>query len=131
VPDASNTLLLLFGVLILVLVAVLVVAIVFVVRLIRLSSAVRDPRMPVEGKVAFWVAAIYAVFPVDVLPDPIYLDDVGVLAAAVAFVTNLARRRGILRRDPASGREVTTPEITAGEQLRPPVPAPGDRREPR
>jgi uncharacterized membrane protein YkvA (DUF1232 family) len=78
-----------------VLIAVLVVAIVFFTRLVRLYAVVRDPRMPTSGKVAFWVAAIYAVFPIDVLPDPVYLDDAGVLAFAVAFVTNLARKHGI------------------------------------
>ncbi|HST84055.1 MAG TPA: hypothetical protein VLL08_20135 [Kineosporiaceae bacterium] len=48
--------------------AALVAAIVFLVCLIRLSAAVSDPGLPVEGKVALWAAAIYAVFPTDALP---------------------------------------------------------------
>jgi uncharacterized membrane protein YkvA (DUF1232 family) len=104
--DESAGLLAVLGVLVVLLVAVLAVAVVFFVRLVRLAAVVRDPRMPAQGKVAFWVAAIYAVFPIDVLPDPIYLDDAGVLAFAVAFVTNLARRHGIAVgpvRSPGSG----------------------------
>jgi uncharacterized membrane protein YkvA (DUF1232 family) len=93
--DDSGALLVVLAVLVVLLAALLAVAVVFFVRLVRLWAAVRDPRMPTRGKVAFWVAAVYAVFPVDVLPDPVYLDDAGVLAFAVAFVTNLARRHGI------------------------------------
>ena len=90
------------AVLVLVLAALLAVAVFLFVRLVRLWAAVRDPRMPTQGKVAFWVAAVYALFPLDVLPDPVYLDDAGVLAFAVAFVTNLARKHGIAVRPRAS-----------------------------
>ncbi|WP_144119204.1 YkvA family protein [Catellatospora sichuanensis] len=45
------------------------------------------------GKVAFWGALIYTIFPVDLLPDPIYLDDMGVLALALMYLTNLLRKR--------------------------------------
>ena len=93
--DESTLLLVGLAVLVVVLIGVLVVAVFFFVRLVRLYAAVRDPRMPTSGKVAFWVAAVYAVLPIDVLPDPVYLDDAGVLAFAVAFVTNLARKHGI------------------------------------
>lgn len=41
------------------------------------------------GKVAFWGSLIYTVFPVDLLPDPIYLDDIGVLSAALIYMTRL------------------------------------------
>jgi uncharacterized membrane protein YkvA (DUF1232 family) len=93
--DSGTLLVVVLAVLVVVLAALLVVAVVFFVRLVRLWAAVRDPRMPARGKVAFWVAAVYAVFPIDLLPDPLYLDDAGVLAFAVAFVTNLARKHGI------------------------------------
>lgn len=91
------------AVLVLVLAALLAVAVVLFVRLVRMWAAVRDPRMPTQGKVAFWVAAIYAVFPIDLLPDPLYLDDAGVLAFAVAFVSNLARKHGIALTSRESG----------------------------
>ncbi|MFC7761569.1 DUF1232 domain-containing protein [Catellatospora bangladeshensis] len=45
------------------------------------------------GKIAFWGALIYTIFPVDLLPDPIYLDDMGVLAVALTYLTNLIRKR--------------------------------------
>ncbi|WP_155373431.1 YkvA family protein [Catellatospora vulcania] len=45
------------------------------------------------GKVAFWGALIYTILPVDLLPDPIYLDDMGVLALALMYLTNLLRKR--------------------------------------
>jgi 4-amino-4-deoxy-L-arabinose transferase-like glycosyltransferase len=45
------------------------------------------------GKIAFYGSLLYTFFPVDLLPDPIYLDDMGVLAAALIYLTNLVRRR--------------------------------------
>jgi uncharacterized membrane protein YkvA (DUF1232 family) len=47
----------------------------------------------IEGKVAFYGALIYTIFPVDLLPDPIYLDDIGVLAGALFYLTNRLRER--------------------------------------
>ncbi|GAA1398184.1 YkvA family protein [Catellatospora coxensis] len=44
------------------------------------------------GKVAFWGALIYTILPVDLLPDPIYLDDMGVLALALMYLTKLVRK---------------------------------------
>ena len=48
------------------------------------------------GKVAFYGSLIYTFLPIDLLPDPIYLDDMGVLAAALIYLTNLVRRRPLL-----------------------------------
>lgn len=45
------------------------------------------------GKVAFYGALIYTIFPVDILPDPIYLDDMGVLAGALFFLSRLVVKR--------------------------------------
>lgn len=45
------------------------------------------------GKVAFWGALVYTFLPIDLLPDPIYLDDMGVLALALMYLTNLLRKR--------------------------------------
>ncbi|WP_412538877.1 YkvA family protein [Longispora sp. K20-0274] len=82
--------------LVLVLVALLAVTIVLAVKLFRLASVVRDAKMPVSGKFAFWAALVYAVFPIDLLPDPVYLDDIGVLLGAVTYIGHLARKNGIL-----------------------------------
>ena len=61
----------------------------------------------VGGKVAFWGALAYTVFPIDLLPDPIYLDDMGVLTAAAIYLTRqIAKRRrsGELPAVPARSR---------------------------
>lgn len=45
------------------------------------------------GKVAFYAALIYTIFPIDILPDPIYLDDMAVLGGALFYLTRLLRAR--------------------------------------
>ena len=61
---------------------------------------------------ALWTALIYAVFPVDLLPDPIYLDDIGVMAGAIGYITHLARKYQIVEhlrtaaRDRISSRQI-------------------------
>ena len=81
----------------LVLATLLGIAIYLLVKLLRLFSVVRSEAMPVAGKLSFWAALAYTVFPVDVLLDPVYLDDIGVLSAALAYVTHLASKYGINR----------------------------------
>ena len=49
------------------------------------------------GKVAFYGSLLYTFFPIDILPDPIYLDDMAVLGGALFYLTRLARKRGLLR----------------------------------
>jgi hypothetical protein len=49
------------------------------------------------GKIAFFGSLIYTFFPIDLLPDPIYLDDMAVLGGALFYLTRLARKRGLLR----------------------------------
>jgi uncharacterized membrane protein YkvA (DUF1232 family) len=93
-PSIGLVLLILLGV---ILVVLLVIAVFLLVRLLRMFSIVRDDAMPLQGKLAFWAAVIYAVFPVDVLPDPIYLDDIGVLTLATAYLSHLASKHGITR----------------------------------
>ncbi|NUK13016.1 DUF1232 domain-containing protein, partial [Streptomyces lunaelactis] len=48
------------------------------VRLVRTRRLLRDAGIPVENKVIFWGALIYLASPVDLLPDPVLLDDIGV-----------------------------------------------------
>src|SRR5690606_36681710 len=45
------------------------------------------------GKVAFRVVPIYTFLPVDLLPDPIYLDDMAVVGTALIYLTRLWRKR--------------------------------------
>jgi uncharacterized membrane protein YkvA (DUF1232 family) len=89
------------GVLIVLAVALVVLfatAVVLLVRLVRMMSVVRSDDMPLSGKITFWAALVYTVFPIDVLMDPIYLDDVGVLAGALAYLTHLAGKYSITPR---------------------------------
>ena len=67
--------------------ATLVGAVVLAVRVVRTRRMLTG--LGAGGKVAFYGALIYTIFPVDVLPDPIYLDDMGVLAAALIYLTRL------------------------------------------
>ena len=80
-----------------VLAVLLAVAITLLVKLVRMFSLVRSEQMPVQGKLAFWAAIVYTVFPVDVLVDPVYLDDIGVLSAAIAYLGHLVNKYGITR----------------------------------
>ncbi len=95
----TRFLIVLLLVLIVLLIAALVVAVGYGVKLFRLWSLVNDPAMPAATKVAFYAALIYAICPVDLIPDPVYLDDAGVLAAAIAYITRTAQRRGLLDRN--------------------------------
>ncbi|HEY0696988.1 MAG TPA: YkvA family protein [Micromonospora sp.] len=72
-------------------VATLAGAVVLAVRVWRTRQLLGE--LGVGGKVAFYGALIYTVLPVDLLPDPIYLDDMGVLAGALIYLTRLVRHR--------------------------------------
>ncbi|MBB5868452.1 hypothetical protein F4553_001831 [Allocatelliglobosispora scoriae] len=45
------------------------------------------------GNWVFWGAMAYTIFPIDILPDPIYLDDMGVLGAALIYLTRLVQKK--------------------------------------
>jgi len=83
---------------------IVVGVIVAVVALITLYGAIRLARklfvtkrmlgdLGTGGRIAFWGALIYTILPIDLLPDPIYLDDMGVLTAALLYLTHLLRKR--------------------------------------
>ncbi|GGV29146.1 YkvA family protein [Streptomyces spectabilis] len=59
------------------------VALVLFLRLLRTRRLLREAGIPVENKLVFWGALIYVISPVDLLPDPVYLDDIGVLLLAL------------------------------------------------
>jgi uncharacterized membrane protein YkvA (DUF1232 family) len=73
--------------------------------------------MGAKGKLVFWGAVLYTIFPIDVLPDPIYLDDVTVLTGALWFLTRLVRRQSGLAEAPGHARRlaaITTPSRRPG-----------------
>ncbi|MFF5176546.1 hypothetical protein ACFY2Q_00765 [Micromonospora sp. NPDC000316] len=72
-------------------IATLVGAVVLAVRVVRIRRMLTG--LGASGNVVFYGALIYAIFPVDVLPDPIYLDDMGILAGALIYLTRLVHKR--------------------------------------
>lgn len=72
----------------------LIFAVKFALRLLATKRMLGE--LGTGGKVAFYGSLLYTIFPVDLLPDPIYLDDIGVLAVGITVLTKAlrARRRG-------------------------------------
>ncbi|MEV4823773.1 YkvA family protein [Micromonospora sp. NPDC049274] len=96
-------------------IATLVGAVVLAVRLVRTRRLLTG--LGASGKVAFYGALIYTIFPVDILPDPIYLDDMGVLAGALIYLTRLVhKRRAAGRRLP--GQPDAPPEPNRARSVR-------------
>ncbi|MGP3925165.1 hypothetical protein [Streptomyces sp. 8N616] len=73
------------------------VAVKLLLRLLRTRRLLREAGIPASGKVAFWAAVGYLVLPVDLLPEPILLDDIGFLLLALRSLDNAATRAGIDR----------------------------------
>ncbi|MFF5175946.1 DUF1232 domain-containing protein [Micromonospora sp. NPDC000089] len=71
--------------------ATLVGAVLLAIRVVRTRRMLGA--LGVGGKWAFYGALIYTVLPIDLLPDPIYLDDMGVLAGALFVLTRLVHQR--------------------------------------
>ncbi|MFJ8008489.1 DUF1232 domain-containing protein [Streptomyces fagopyri] len=61
----------------------LTVAIVLLTRLVRARRDLRRAGLPTGSRWVFWGAVAYLLLPTDLLPDPIYLDDIGVLLLAL------------------------------------------------
>jgi uncharacterized membrane protein YkvA (DUF1232 family) len=80
-------------------VAMLGATIILFIKVVRARAVLRDAGVPLKNKVAFWAALCYVISPVDLLPDPIYLDDIGVLLLTLralhAAATTAAGPRGI------------------------------------
>ncbi|MET7619125.1 DUF1232 domain-containing protein [Streptomyces sp. NPDC005408] len=78
--------------------ATVVLAGMLLVRLLRARRRLRDAGIPVENKVIFWGALIYLASPVDLLPDPVLLDDIGFLLLALRSLQATADGAGVARR---------------------------------
>ncbi|MEE1740518.1 YkvA family protein [Streptomyces sp. BE147] len=70
------------------------VAAVLLVRVIRARKLLLDAGIPLREKALVWAAVIYTVSPVDLLPDPVYLDDIGFLMLALRALHAAADRTG-------------------------------------
>lgn len=82
-------------------VAMLATTIVLFVKVLRTRALLREAGVPLSNRAAYWGALIYVVSPVDLLPDPVYLDDIGVLLLALRSLH--AASAGVAAR--AGGRE--------------------------
>jgi uncharacterized membrane protein YkvA (DUF1232 family) len=78
---------------------VAVCAAVLLVRVFRARRLLLDAGVPLQSKALFWGAVVYTVSPVDLIPDPVYLDDVGVLLVALRALHAAAARSGADRKE--------------------------------
>ncbi|MFD7261931.1 YkvA family protein [Streptomyces sp. NPDC059874] len=60
-----------------------IAAAVLLVRVFKARRLLLDSGIPLRDKALFWVAVVYTISPVDLIPDPVYLDDIGVLLLAL------------------------------------------------
>ncbi|MFD6969193.1 YkvA family protein [Streptomyces sp. NPDC059979] len=70
-----------------------IAAAVLLVRVFKARQLLLDAGIPLRDKALFWVAVIYTVSPVDLIPDPVYLDDIGVLMLALRSLHAAASSR--------------------------------------
>jgi hypothetical protein len=75
--------------------ASLVGAIMLAVRVWRTRAMLSQ--LGAGGRFAFYGALVYLVLPIDVLPDPIYLDDMGILAGALLYLGRLVSKHRAAR----------------------------------
>lgn len=81
------------GVVALVLVIVSAVVVLgLAIVMVRRHRKVHQPGVPVSAKVSYYGSIIYALSPVDALPDPVLIDDIGVLAAALVYVGHVVKK---------------------------------------
>ncbi|UNO43473.1 YkvA family protein [Streptomyces sp. MST-110588] len=77
--------------------AMAAVAIVLLVKVVRARHILRAAGIPLENKILYWGAILYLISPVDLLPDPVLLDDIGVLLLALRSLYAAADAAGLRR----------------------------------
>ncbi|WP_405495802.1 YkvA family protein [Streptomyces sp. NBC_00096] len=60
-----------------------VTAAVLLLRVFAARRLLRDAGIPLRDKALFWAAVVYTISPLDLIPDPVYLDDIGILLLAL------------------------------------------------
>jgi uncharacterized membrane protein YkvA (DUF1232 family) len=78
---------------------VLAVAVRLLARLVLMRRGLRRAGLPTGPRWVFWGALLYFVLPTDLVPDPVYLDDIGVLLLALRTM----RRAAVPERQPPVG----------------------------
>ncbi len=86
-------------VLVVIVLAILAVGAFFLFRFIRTFRFVQSKLMPLGGKAAFWGTTAYLLLPFDLLPEPLVLDDIVLMAATTSYIMGLAKSRGIIGGD--------------------------------
>ncbi|MEU4731588.1 MULTISPECIES: YkvA family protein [unclassified Streptomyces] len=81
-----------------------IAAAVLLVRVLSARRMLRDAGIPLRDKALFWVAVLYTVSPVDLIPDPVYLDDIGVLLLALRSLRAAAATAVSARPGDGTGR---------------------------
>jgi uncharacterized membrane protein YkvA (DUF1232 family) len=82
----------------LVLVIAVVVAItglvcaVLLVKLVKKHKQVNQPDTPFAAKFVYYASLVYAIFPIDLLPDPALIDDIGVLVGSLLYVSRVVKK---------------------------------------
>ncbi|MFE6042016.1 YkvA family protein [Streptomyces sp. NPDC056452] len=84
------------------------VAVVLLVRVFRARKLLLDAGVPLRSKALMWAAVIYTVSPVDLLPDPVYLDDIGFLLLALRSLHTAAHAAGLGTRGGKRADEAAT-----------------------
>ncbi|GAA4789643.1 YkvA family protein [Streptomyces ziwulingensis] len=74
--------------------AVLALAVGVLVKLVRTRRELRRAGLPTGPRWVFWGAVLYLVLPTDLVPDPVYLDDIGVLLLALRSLRGSLGARG-------------------------------------
>jgi len=100
--------------------AVLGAAVALLLRLVRTRRELRRAGLPTGPRWVFWGAVLYLVLPTDLLPDPVYLDDIGVLLLALRSMGAPLRAARLTGRLPRREKEPTTAEGAAAERIVPP-----------
>ncbi|MER7953694.1 YkvA family protein [Streptomyces sp. NPDC096030] len=80
-------------------------AAVLLVRVFQARRLLVDAGVPLQSKALFWAAVVYTVSPVDLIPDPVYLDDIGVLLVALKALHAAAAGSGAAVRRPPAGTD--------------------------
>ncbi len=101
--DGTVVLLVLAG---LAVVAMVVFAVILLVKMVKARKLLTEAGIPAENKFLFWGAVAYLVSPVDLLPDPVLLDDIGVMLIALRSLYAAAEKAGVGR---GRGRERREP----------------------
>ncbi len=76
-----------------------VVAVRLTIRLVHARRLLGASNIPMSNKVMFWAAIAYLVCPVDLLPDPVLLDDIGFLLLALRSLHKAAVKVGAVGPD--------------------------------